>query len=335
MMNCSRACRLSFGIHFAVCMGGLAIGRESYGWGARGHEIVAREGSLISEHSFWSRNAEAMALLTNVPDRYWKSGETGKVETPTHWFEPDGYFESPEQFHLFPHSYQRAVETYDEETVDKRGTAVWRIVQFYDESLMALKKRDFPRALQMAGVMSHYIGDLSQPLHVTENYDGQMTGDSGIHKFFETDNLRVRAETQDLDNEVRTAAESLITDASFSSQFARGVLDASFFEVDRSFAQKDEIISNDLKLGRTGRGAEVQLDIARERLSDGAASLALILAQLWKESGLSDDEGASLKVDVPKWVEPDYSEKALIRDHLQRFEFSKNQSADSDDCLER
>ena len=24
--------------------------------------------------------------------------------------------------------------------------------------------------------MSHYIGDLSMPLHVSENYDGQMTG---------------------------------------------------------------------------------------------------------------------------------------------------------------
>ncbi|NJL26208.1 MAG: hypothetical protein HC902_14335 [Calothrix sp. SM1_5_4] len=41
------------------------------------------------------------------------------------------------------------------------------------------------RWLVLAGVLSHYVGDLAQPLHVSENYDGQMTGQKGIHSYFE------------------------------------------------------------------------------------------------------------------------------------------------------
>src|SRR5262245_63661018 len=34
--------------------------------------------------------------------------------------------------------------------------------------------------------MSHYIQDAHQPLHASINYDGQMTGNTGIHARFET-----------------------------------------------------------------------------------------------------------------------------------------------------
>jgi DNA-directed RNA polymerase specialized sigma24 family protein len=33
--------------------------------------------------------------------------------------------------------------------------------------------------------MGHYVADLAQPLHVTENHDGQLTGQKGLHHWFE------------------------------------------------------------------------------------------------------------------------------------------------------
>ena len=36
------------------------------------------------------------------------------------------------------------------------------------------------------GVASHYIQDAHQPLHATRNYDGQLTGQPGVHARFET-----------------------------------------------------------------------------------------------------------------------------------------------------
>jgi hypothetical protein len=62
------------------------------------------------------------------------------------------------------------------------------------EQIRALKEDQVKerQALQekwfmLAGPMAHYVGDLSMPLHVSENYDGQLTGQKGIHHYFEED----------------------------------------------------------------------------------------------------------------------------------------------------
>ena len=38
-----------------------------------------------------------------------------------------------------------------------------------------------------SAVASHYIQDAHQPLHATDNYDGRLTGQRGIHSRFERD----------------------------------------------------------------------------------------------------------------------------------------------------
>jgi hypothetical protein len=42
------------------------------------------------------------------------------------------------------------------------------------------------RAESTATDLGHYVGDGHQPLHVTTNYDGQMSGNNGIHSRYET-----------------------------------------------------------------------------------------------------------------------------------------------------
>jgi hypothetical protein len=34
--------------------------------------------------------------------------------------------------------------------------------------------------------MGHYVGDMTQPMHATANYDGQSINKPGIHKYYET-----------------------------------------------------------------------------------------------------------------------------------------------------
>ena len=41
-------------------------------------------------------------------------------------------------------------------------------------------------AMQLSADLGHYVGDGHQPLHVTENYDGDMTNQSGVHSRYET-----------------------------------------------------------------------------------------------------------------------------------------------------
>ena len=50
----------------------------------------------------------------------------------------------------------------------------------------AFKNRDWPLAIRLSTEMGHYLSDAHVPLHTTENYNGQLTGQDGIHAFWES-----------------------------------------------------------------------------------------------------------------------------------------------------
>lgn len=50
----------------------------------------------------------------------------------------------------------------------------------------AFYEKDAKSILRTSAELGHYIGDASVPLHTTENYNGQMTNQIGIHAFWES-----------------------------------------------------------------------------------------------------------------------------------------------------
>jgi hypothetical protein len=181
------------------------------------------------------------------------------------------------------------------------------VPQLYALGVAALKAGDFKRAVQMAGVMTHYVGDLAQPLHDTINYDGQMTDQKGIHAFFESTNLSAQNQTQ-LAAQVQKSAEMLLKDANFLKQFQGDVTENMFYEVARAYSEKDLILKTDKDLGRKGDGAALQLKIAISRMADGAATLSILLDKMWKDAG-SPSGATTVSIETPEWVAPDYSTK--------------------------
>lgn len=280
---------------------------SAFGWGSTGHQIVAYTGanSTTDGQLFWKSNLEPLRTLSTVPDRLWKTAATKADEGLTHWFEIDSYYKPTEfsQIVSFPSSYSAAVAKYTEDRIKVNGTAPWRIRQLYQLAFQAFKAGDTKSALQYVGIMSHYIGDLSQPLHVSVNYDGQLTGNKGLHAYFETsvlkDEIAIRTDVQK-----RTL--KLLKDGNFLSQFNGSLMDSILLSVERSVTQLDLVLKNDKQYGRTAKGAAVQLELAKDRLADGAATFAIILNQLWKETGLNA-QASPLKVSDPKFIKPDYS----------------------------
>ena len=312
-----------------IVSGALAGSHQAMAWGHRGHQTLAIIGSKLVPNGggFWAANADSMGMLTNVPDQYWKQGSSAAGEKPNHWFQPDSYTENPDQFSQFPRLYKDALSQYSAKTLSDNGTAPWRIKQFYDLSVAAFKRGDDVTGLQMAGAMSHYIGDLSQPLHVTKNYDGQETGDVGIHKFFETDNLE-KTDANALTSDVTDQAKSLLADDGFQSHFNARLVDSLFDEIDRAYALKDLVINTDLKQGRSGSGSDALLKIATSRLADGAATLAIILSQLSKDAGIQN-HNVTVSVPVPKWVAPDFND---VKQVTSTSVAALNEFLEADDC---
>jgi hypothetical protein len=281
---------------------------SAFAWGRLGHRIVGRAATELTEDGrlFWTANEDAIRSFSTTPDTAWKSGDSAGAEKPTHWFHFDFY--SPEGASLpsFFRVYSEVLKRYDEGTVTDNGSATWRVQQFYLQALKNLRSSQYQEALQLAGAMSHYVGDLSQPLHVTVNYDGQLTGQKGIHKFFETDNLET-VSAAELEDEVIRRAQVLLSNTSFRESFDQDLMHAMMLASRRSLLDAPKIFAADKSGGRSGRAADEMRDIAVDRMADGAATYALILSRLWRDGGQRDTDRA-LSPREPKWLAPDYSE---------------------------
>ncbi len=305
--------------------------QQAFSWGSKGHEIVAGVGASLAAqgNEFWAQNQASMEQLSTVPDRVWKSTNY-KQEGPNHWFQGDAYTSDVGAGTLsqFPRSYQTAVGQMGEQVIVKNGTAPWRIQQFYSLALEALKKGDADSAITYAGVMSHYVGDLSQPLHVSENYDGVQTGQKGIHKFFETDNIKDKEAIQ---QEVEAQAKVLINNQNFVNMINASLMELSFAEIERSLMHRDEVLQNDQQMGRSGQGADAQLQLAIARMADGAATYAIILSRLWQEAQ-GQVTASQVSVGDPSWVDMDFSDAAQLRIHQARFMTLVDTDGLADDC---
>ena len=70
-----------------------------------------------------------------------------------------------------------------------RGTLPFRVWQIYNEMVKFLKNKDIPRFVCAAGILSHYVGDACQPLHISQFYDGNDQQSKGVHAKYETNML--------------------------------------------------------------------------------------------------------------------------------------------------
>jgi hypothetical protein len=75
---------------------------------------------------------------------------------------------------------------YGASNVTTIGILPWATVQTYDSLVASLRRGAIARAESIAADLGHYVGDGHQPLHVTVNYDGQLTNNDGVHSRYET-----------------------------------------------------------------------------------------------------------------------------------------------------
>src|SRR5690606_16980487 len=78
------------------------------------------------------------------------------------------------------------VEKFSEDSVRKRGIVPWQIHLSYYQLVEAFKKRNTDQILRISADIGHYIADAHSPLHTTQNYNGQLSGQEGIHSFWES-----------------------------------------------------------------------------------------------------------------------------------------------------
>lgn len=162
----------------------LLTASGSYPWGFYAHQMIARNAVFILPREmigFYKNNIEQLVESSIQPDirRYVIESEGAR-----HYIDLELYGESPDS--VLSLSWNEAKDKYREDTLYARGILPWSIIQTYYSLVEAFKAKDSDRIIRYSADLCHYISDAHVPLHTTQNYDGQLTGQEGIHRLWES-----------------------------------------------------------------------------------------------------------------------------------------------------
>jgi hypothetical protein len=160
-------------------------------WGDRGHKLVnAAAVDNLPEplRSFFEARKVYLVEHASDPDLL---AHDDAAERPHHYTDLDADDAYPfpnlrRQFVL-----ERAAPMYWQL---RNGDSLWQVERFTLRLAESLQRRRWQAADQDAVFVAHYAADLTQPLHTVQNYDGQLTGQKGVHARFESDLVNALAD---------------------------------------------------------------------------------------------------------------------------------------------
>ncbi|MDB5141728.1 MAG: Nuclease [Mucilaginibacter sp.] len=130
---------------------------------------------------FYEANIDFITQHAIDPD---KKRYVDSLEGPRHFFDADHYGKRP--FMKIPVKWKEAAKKYTADTLNKYGTVPWEIQYQYYRLVDAFKRHDTTDILKTSANLGHYIADAHVPLHLTQNYNGQLTHQDGIHALWES-----------------------------------------------------------------------------------------------------------------------------------------------------
>jgi hypothetical protein len=106
-------------------------------------------------------------------------------EAPRHYIDLD-HWETTVPIDTMPKQWDSAVAKYGEAQLIEYGIVPWHIQKVKRWLTLAMKNRDYEKIIKLSADLGHYIADAHVPLHTTENYNGQLTNQVGIHGLWES-----------------------------------------------------------------------------------------------------------------------------------------------------
>ena len=110
--------------------------------------------------------------------------KTDKNEAVRHFIDIDLYDDFLAT-HTIPEDFQILCTKYGKERTVKDGTLPWVTDSTYRELVQNFKDKNWDNAVLTASDLGHYVADGFMPLHITGNYDGQLSNQKGIHSRYE------------------------------------------------------------------------------------------------------------------------------------------------------
>ena len=167
-------------ITFLICL----ISSQSFCWGFYGHQRINYFSVFLLPPEMMVLFKPNIQFLTDHAVDPDKRRYAVADEAPRHFIDIDRYGAYP--YPSLPHRWEDAVAKFSEDTLQAYGIVPWHIQIMQARLTNAFKEKNQAKILRYAAEIGHYIADSHVPLHATQNHDGQLSGQKGIHGFWES-----------------------------------------------------------------------------------------------------------------------------------------------------
>ena len=276
-----------------------------FAWGLVGHRYITRRALDLLPPAlkpFFDRFRDEVVVRSIDPDT-WRNVDW--EDDPNHFLDFGDPAIGAYPFAGLPRDYGTAIEKFGMRELRRIGLLPWREAEEFGNLRRAFEGfgRNAPYATSdvvlFAAVASHYVQDAYQPFHATNNYDGQLTGNDGIHARFERDLLE-RFESRLTVNPAPPSAMHAPRDALFTVLLASHQLAAPILKADT-----DALAGGDTyDPAYFERFFTAVRPILEQQLAAAVTATAGLLTGAWEEAGRpalrTEDARPVQKVRRPK-----------------------------------
>jgi hypothetical protein len=166
---------------FAILLLAIAL-RSSFGWGQNGERLITNKAidTLPEEILPWFEgNRQFIVQHVTDPDEL-----KNPADAHNDFIQLDHF--GPFPFTALPRSYTAAVSKYSRHTLETYGLLPWQIGVSSKKLTDDFRAHNWEEARLHAAVLAHYVADAHDPFDTTVNFDGRLSGQSGVHARFES-----------------------------------------------------------------------------------------------------------------------------------------------------
>ncbi len=157
---------------------------QLFGWGYNVHRQITR--SVVQAvpgefGDFLNQHIDKLAYHAADPD-FWKAADPN--EGYRHFIDADLYDEYP--FDNIPRNIDSLYAKYGDTNISHYGISPWNIEDYCEQLTELFRTGQWKESIYKMAALSHYVADIHMPLHACANYNGQLTGNEGVHFRWET-----------------------------------------------------------------------------------------------------------------------------------------------------
>jgi hypothetical protein len=174
---CSRVVILFAGVAIFVC-----FPRCAHAWGRNGQRLIANKAidTLPADLRYFF-DANRALLVQHVTDPFDAVTKT-PAERRNHFIALDKYGRFP--FESLPRDYKTAVAKFGRTKLDSNGLLPWEVGVYSEKLTEAFKTGNWEEARLDASLLANYVAETHDPFNTTDNFDGKLSGQPGIHDRF-------------------------------------------------------------------------------------------------------------------------------------------------------